>query len=453
MNAQDQPITQVLNGAKQFIVPIFQRDYSWGTKQCKQLWDDIVRVGSDENAKSHFLGSVVYVAAGNTNAAITRWLLIDGQQRITTIILLLAALRDRMLELGLHDEDVPSADEIEDYYLINRHGQNDRRYKLHLRRADHETVSALLDKRGIPTIASDAVKENYNFLRNLVSNSEIKTVYAGIAKLVVVDVCLTRGQDDPQMIFESLNSTGLDLTQADLIRNFVLMRLDEALQTELYRDYWQPIEMSFGRRYRTEFDKFVKDFLTLQLRPSSPLRSSETYHDFQRYYSDNSQSRSIKAILEDLRDFGGYYTAFSLGQEIHPKLKSAFARLRSLIEVAAPVVMALYKHYVQSKTLSSEEFIEAIELLESYVFRRSVCDMQTRSLGQIFASLAYRIKRDQPMLSLKIALARQGKKRRFPSDVEFQAALEARDVYNMRTCFYLLDRLENFDTKEHLGIA
>ena len=335
MNAQDQPITQVLNGAKQFIVPIFQRDYSWGTKQCKQLWDDIVRVGSDENAKSHFLGSVVYVAAGNTNAAITRWLLIDGQQRITTIILLLAALRDRMLELGLHDEDVPSADEIEDYYLINRHGQNDRRYKLHLRRADHETVSALLDKRGIPTIASDAVKENYNFLRNLVSNSEIKTVYAGIAKLVVVDVCLTRGQDDPQMIFESLNSTGLDLTQADLIRNFVLMRLDEALQTELYRDYWQPIEMSFGRRYRTEFDKFVKDFLTLQLRPSSPLKSSETYHDFQRYYSDNSQSRSIKAILEDLRDFGGYYTAFSLGQEIHPKLKSAFARLRSLIEVAA----------------------------------------------------------------------------------------------------------------------
>ena len=141
--------------------------------------------------------------------------------------------------------------------------------------------------------------------------------------------------------------------------------------------------MSFGRRYRTEFDKFVKDFLTLQLRPSSPLRSSETYHDFQRYYSDNSQSRSINAILEDLRDFGGYYTAFSLGQEIHSKLKSAFARLRSLIEVAAPVVLALYKHYAQSKTLSSDEFIEAIELLESYVFRRSVCDMQTRSLGQI----------------------------------------------------------------------
>ena len=448
MNAQDQPITQVLNGAKQFIVPIFQRDYSWGTKQCKQLWDDIIRVGSDENVKSHFLGSVVYVAAEETNAAITRWLLIDGQQRITTIILLLAALRDRMLELGLPAENVPSAEEVEDYYLINRHGKNDRRYKLHLRRADHDTVSALLDKKGIPSNPSEAVKENYNFLRNLVSNSEIKAVYAGIAKLVVVDVCLTRGQDDPQMIFESLNSTGLDLTQADLIRNFVLMRLDEALQTELYQDYWQPIEMSFGRRYRTEFDKFVKDFLTLQLRPSSPLRSSETYHDFQRYYSDNSQSRSINAILEDLRDFGGYYTAFSLGQEIHSKLKSAFARLRSLIEVAAPVVLALYKHYAQSKTLGSDEFIEAIELLESYVFRRSVCDMQTRSLGQIFASLAYRIKQDQPLLSLKIALARQGKKRRFPSDAEFQAALETRDIYNMRTCFYLLDRLENFDTKE-----
>jgi predicted transport protein len=286
----------------------------------------------------------------------------------------------------------------------------------------------------------------------LVAQADVQTVYAGIKKLVVVDVCLTRGQDDPQMIFESLNSTGVDLTQADLIRNFVLMRLDETSQTQLYEEYWQPIEQAFGRRYRTEFDKFVKDFLTLQMRPGTPLKAAEIYHEFRSFFSRTVEKRGVDGILSDLRRFGTYYTAFSLGQEKQPALKEAFARLRSLIEVASPVVLTLYDYHERAKTLSADEFVEAIELLESFVFRRSVCDMQTRSLGQIFASLAYRITETQPLLSLKVALYRQGKKRRFPTDAEFREALETRDVYDMRTCFYLLDRLENF-SKERIDTA
>lgn len=455
MKAEDTLVTNLLEGAKQFIVPIFQRDYSWGTKHCQQLWKDVIRVGSDPSVKGHFLGSVVYVAAEDNSAAITRWLLIDGQQRMTTLTLLLIALRDQVQHLHGDDglgEDMSSPEELDDYYLRNRHGKGDRKHKLHLRRADQDTLYALLDGKYLPDVASERVKENFNFLRDLVAQADVQTVYAGIKKLVVVDVCLTRGQDDPQMIFESLNSTGVDLTQADLIRNFVLMRLDETSQTQLYEEYWQPIEQAFGRKYRTEFDKFVKDFLTLQMRPGTPLKAADIYHEFRSFFLRTVEKRGVDGILSDLRRFGTYYTAFSLGQEKQPALKDAFARLRSLIEVASPVVLTLYDFHDRAKTLSAAEFIEAIELLESFVFRRSVCDMQTRSLGQIFSSLAYRITEAQPLLSLKVALHRQGKKRRFPTDAEFREALETRDVYDMRTCFYLLDRLENF-SKERIDTA
>jgi uncharacterized protein with ParB-like and HNH nuclease domain/predicted transport protein len=455
MKAEDTLVTNLLEGAKQFIVPIFQRDYSWGTKHCQQLWKDVIRVGSDPKVKGHFLGSVVYVAAEDNTATITRWLLIDGQQRMTTLTLLLIALRDQMNQApgnGDDGEEESTPEELDDYYLRNRHGKGDRRHKLHLRRADHDTLIALLDGKDIPDAASERVKENFLFLRDLVAQADVQTVYAGIKKLVVVDVSLTRGQDDPQMIFESLNSTGVDLTQADLIRNFVLMRLDESSQTQLYEEHWQPIEQAFGRRYRTEFDKFVKDFLTLQMRPGTPLKAADIYHEFRSYFSRIVEKRGVDGILSDLRRFGTYYTAFSLGQEKQPALKEAFARLRSLVEVASPVVLTLYDYHDRAKTLSADEFVEAIELLESFVFRRSVCDMQTRSLGQIFASLAYRITENQPLLSLKVALYRQGKKRRFPTDTEFREALETRDIYDMRTCFYLLDRLENF-SKERIDTS
>lgn len=455
MKAEDTLVTNLLEGAKQFIVPIFQRDYSWGTKHCQQLWKDVIRVGSDPTIKGHFLGSVVYVAAEDNTATITRWLLIDGQQRMTTLTLLLIALRDRMAELqgsATSGDEGSTPDELDDYYLRNRHGKGDRRHKLHLRRADHDTLISLLDGKGLPESPSERIRENFSFLRDLVAQVDVQTVYNGIKKLVVVDVSLTRGQDDPQMIFESLNSTGVDLTQADLIRNFVLMRLDESSQTQLYEEHWQPIEQSFGRRYRTDFDKFVKDFLTLQMRPGTPLKAVEIYYEFRSYFSRTVDKRGVDGILSDLSRFGTYYTGFSLGQEKHVALREAFSRLRSLVEVASPVVMTLYDYHDRAKTLTTADFVEAVELLESFVFRRSVCDMQTRSLGQIFAGLSYRITEAQPLLSLKVALYRQGKKRRFPTDAEFREALETRDVYDMRTCFYLLDRIENF-SKERIDTS
>ena len=455
MKAEDVRLTELLEGPKQFIVPVFQRDYSWGTKHCLQLWKDIVRVGSDANTKAHCVGSVVYVAAEENSAKITRWLLIDGQQRLTTVSLLLAALRNRVpaeepeSEHPVDDDGLPTRLELEDYYLRNTHGKGDRRHKLHLRRADQETMAAIVDAKECPAGASERIRENLEFFDEQLNNVDLELVYRGIKKLVAVDVCLTRGQDDPQMIFESLNSTGLDLTQADLIRNFVLMRQDEELQTRLYEDYWQPIEQAFGARYRTDFDKFVRDYLTLQLKPSKQLKADEIYQNFRTYFYGVEGSDPVEDTLAELKRFGTYYVAFSLVQEENPALKVAFRRLRLLVEVASPLVLKLYDCYSRAKTLPVKDFVTAVELLESYVFQRSVCAMQTRNLAQIFASLAYRIKEDAPLLSLKVALRRQGKKRRFPSDVEFREAMETRDVYDMRHCHYLLDRLEN-ESKEKI---
>jgi uncharacterized protein with ParB-like and HNH nuclease domain len=164
---------------------------------------------------------------------------------------------------------------------------------------------------------------------------------------VIVDVSLTRGHDDPQMIFESLNSTGLDLTQADLIRNFVLMRLDDELQTRLYKDCWRPIELDFGKRYRSEFDKFCRDFLVLKLRPSKQLRADVIYHHFRNYFHTESLTRSVEDILAELRRFAGYYVRFSLGREQDPKFAAASSRLRALVEVASPLMLRLHDAHVR----------------------------------------------------------------------------------------------------------
>jgi uncharacterized protein with ParB-like and HNH nuclease domain len=222
VNAQDLPFTQLLDGAKQFIVPIFQRDYSWGTKHCLQLWNDILRAGRNENVKGHFLGSVVYIPAGDAGAAITRWLLIDGQQRLTTLSLLLVAFRERLKYLLEHgeskvDETLPTPEEIDDYYLRNRHGKADLKNKLSLRRSDQETFTAMVHGKDLPRSPSEHLQDTYEFFVERIAEADLSCVYEGIRKLIIVDVSLTRGQDDPQMIFESLNSTGLDLTQADLL--------------------------------------------------------------------------------------------------------------------------------------------------------------------------------------------------------------------------------------------
>jgi predicted transport protein len=277
-------------------------------------------------------------------------------------------------------------------------------------------------------------------------SAEAGQVYAGIGRLIVVDVTLDRVSDDPQMIFESLNSTGVDLTQADLIRNYILMRVAEPLQTHLYETYWRKIEDLFRDAGR-QFDAFARDYMALMTRASKQARGDVIYHSFRDFFRDREAALGVEGALGEMLRYARHHAAFSLGRGVTGDLAAAMDRLNRLAEVAAILVMRLAE-LQEAGALPERDFVDALGLLESYVFRRSVCGMQTRNYWQTFSSLAYRLRAEAPLKSLNVALHRQRETARFPRDEEFMVELQTRDIYSMRTVHYLLDRLENHANKE-----
>lgn len=446
MKAIDRPFTKIINGTTQFMIPVFQRDYSWNEAECLQLWRDVLQIASDPSDRGHFIGSVVYISTGDTSAAFTRWLLIDGQQRVTTLTLLMAALRDHIEETGwTGSDDGPTAKRVERYFLTNVEEGGSRRSKLVLRRRDQDTLRAILDRTEPPEEPSERIQDNYEWFREQLVEADPEAVYRGISRLVVVDVTLDRGTDDPQLIFESLNSTGIDLSQSDLIRNFILMRLPEKEQTRLYDAYWSKIEGLFRGSEKT-FDAFVRDYLALRTQAAKQDRGDEIYFTFRRAFGQVGPE--LEHLLQELLRFARYHAAFSLGIGSPEEVREPLRRLRRLVDVPAILIMRLFECHEVDGTLGGADFRKAVELIESYVFRRAICGEQTRGYWQIFANLAYRIDRAHPLDSLAVGLARQRDAYRFPDDGEFREALTERDVYGKRVCFDLLDRLENDGSKE-----
>ncbi|HET9049623.1 MAG TPA: DUF262 and DUF1524 domain-containing protein [Chiayiivirga sp.] len=446
MKAQDLQFTQLLQGAKQFIIPIFQRPYSWEIAHCEQLWNDILRVGSHAELDSHFIGSAVYIPEAETSAAISRWLVIDGQQRITTLSLLLLALKRRLEAEGL---DAPvSAAEIEDYFLLNRYGKGELRYKMLLTRTDRDTLIALLDGKALAEGASHRIRENFDFFTGKLAGADLKVVYAGIQKLMIVDVRLQQGIDNPQMIFESMNSTGKALTQADLIRNYVLMGLPHAEQTRLYEDYWRPMEMLFGaENYTRYFDEFMRFFLVIHT-GNHRIRKDEVYDQFKTY----SLGQKVEPLLASLLEFARYYCAMALGKEQDAELARAFQDIRELrADVCYPMLMEVYHDYAQQQ-LAKEDFCQILLLVESYVFRRAICDIPTNSQRQTFATFCRGLKKDRYLESVKATFLLLPSYRRFPGDDEFRRQLQIRNLYKFNRRSYWLRRFENFGRKERVMV-
>ena len=215
----------------QFVIPIYQRNYDWSEEQCKQLLEDIIEVGRSpkDEAKVHFIGSIVYVCNDEyTTDEIEQYVIIDGQQRITTITLLLIALYHQAERL----EDNRLAETIYEYYLINKNADDDS-YKVKLKATENNErdLHYLLNKIPIPDSAYSNIKNNYNFFAKHITEDNREIIYDGFKRLLFVEIRLERGKDNAQKIFESLNSTGLDLSQADLIRNYILMGLEPSEQT------------------------------------------------------------------------------------------------------------------------------------------------------------------------------------------------------------------------------
>ena len=265
MKATEARLLDLLKKSPQFVIPIYQRTYSWTEKQCRQLWDDIVRCGSSDKISVHFVGSIVYVESGLSQVTHQSPLLvIDGQQRLATVSLLLAALARAVAESEPYDGF--SQRKIKHYYLLNPEESGERHFKLLLSQTDKGSLTAIVSDGEKPQQQSLRVTANFeSFSKWIAENKvELATLCKGLAKLVVVDVALNRDQDNPQLIFESMNSTGKELSQADLIRNFILMGLEPVLQTRLYEEFWRPMELDFGQEaYGTHFDSFMRHYLTV----------------------------------------------------------------------------------------------------------------------------------------------------------------------------------------------
>ncbi len=450
MKAVESDLFKFLQGTKQFIIPIYQRTYSWTRKQCEQLWNDIIKVAMDDSIPGHFIGSIVYIEEGIYQvSAVKQLLVIDGQQRLTTLSLLLNALAESMKNKG--DDAEKLRNKIYSYYLINKEEEDEERYKLVLTQTDKATYTAILDGMNLPKEYSPRIIENYKLFQDKITKSKLEPsqILKGIQKLFIVDVSLDRNYDNPQLIFESLNSTGLDLSQADLIRNFILMGQEPKVQKELYNKYWFPMESSYGYKYGSYFDRFMRDYLTIKTGSIPVMR--DVYHEFKKFMT-TQQNKSMGSIVSDIKYYSDFYVKMAFAESNDKELDESFKDIQELkVEVAYPFLLQVYNDY-HNGVISKSEFLEILKTVESYVFRRSIVGIPTNSLNKTFANLYKEIHRDNYLESFHAALQLKDSYRRFPNNEEFKSELKIKDVYNFRSRNYLLRKLENHNRKEKVDI-
>ena len=433
----------------QFVVPIFQRNYSWTARECSQLWRDIMRVGTDGGANSHFIGSIVYVDSDSfLLSGQDSLLVIDGQQRLATTMLLVEALARAVGDT----EPVPgfSARELRNYYLRDETQSGDRRYKMLLNETDRDAFIALMSQREVPVNGSRRVVENFEHFKERIDalKGDFTGICRGLSRLLVVDVGLDRNTDNPQLIFESMNSTGRRLSQADLIRNFVLMGQDQDLQSDLWRHYWRPMEDYFGQEaYVAEFDKFIRYYLTLKTGDIPNV--SAVYEAFKAYAGKPEVAKAgVEELVADVKRYAEYYCAMALGKEKNRRLAAAFQDLREFrVDVAYPFLLELYDDHAHDR-LTANDLLRIVRLVEAYAFRRAVCSIPTNSQNKTFATFARSIDKSRYYESVCQRLMQMPSYRRFPQDEEFKREIAVRDLYNFPRRSYWLRRMENDGREE-----
>ena len=455
MKATEAKLLDFLKKSPQFVIPIYQRTYSWTEKECRQLWDDIVRTGADDRISVHFVGSIVYIEQGLSQVTHQSPLLvIDGQQRLTTVTLLIAALAKALGDT--EPADGFSAAMLSGYYLLNPLEKGERKYKLILSQTDKTTLTAIVGNQKQPQERSLRVTQNFALFEGLLGGckSDFLAVCRGLAKLVVVDIALNRDQDNPQLIFESMNSTGKELSQADLIRNYILMGLEPELQTQLYEQFWRPMEVDFGQEaYGTHFDAFMRHYLTVK---TGEIPNINAVYDAFKGYARASRTNAtddnshIESLVCEIRDYARHFCAMALGSEPDSDLKLAFHDLRELkVDVAYPFLLELYRDY-KAEALTKVELLACVRLIEAYVFRRAICAFPTNSMNKTFATFTKALKKDRYFESIQAHFLGMQSYRRFPTDEEFRRDLHTRDLYNFRSRSYWLRRLENHGRKERM---
>lgn len=424
------------NQKNQLVIPIYQRLYSWEKEQCKQLWDDIIKIGGNDKMDGHFIGSILYVLDGITHSD-NALLIIDGQQRLTTITLLLTALRD-------HWSD--KRKEIEDHYLINSDKDSDKKFRLILSESDKDTLLYLIDKdRRKPSEPSLKIVENFKLFEEWISKNtnQLETIFKGLEKLMIVEIALEKGKDDPQLIFESMNSKGMELVQTDLIRNYIVMETEIEKQEYFYNKYWRAMEEDF-KQNKKWFDRFVRHYLTIKTRVPNINKVYVAFKDYRQ-----KEGIGIEDLLKDLQKYCGYFCQIAFKKEADKDLNKALGFLVDLeMDVIYPLLLELYSDYSDG-ILSKDDFIPIIALIESYICRRAVCGLGTNSLNKVFPSFTKHIQKDEYFESLKAHFLLLKNNQRFPNNDEFKDRFITRNFYNLKEKNkYFFERLENFDTKE-----
>ncbi|GAA8322621.1 DUF262 and DUF1524 domain-containing protein [Helicobacter pylori] len=403
----------------------------------------------------HFIGSILYALDGIYTTSHNELLIIDGQQRLTTITLLFIALRNR-------SSDEVKCKEMESY-LINSDKDGDKKFRLILSDSDKDTLLSLIDKdRRKPSEPSSKIVENFKLFEEWVSKNtnKLETIFKGLEKLMIVEIALEKGKDDSQLIFESMNSKGIELTQTDLIRNYIVMETEVEKQEDFYNQYWRAMEEEFKQDKKQDkklFDRFVRHYLTIKTGKIPNI--NRVYVAFKDY--QQKEGIKIEALLQDLQKYCGYFCQIVFKKESDKdkddkKLNKALGFLVDLeMDVIYPLLLELYSDYSDG-VLSKDDFISIIALIESYICRRAVCGLGTNSLNKVFPSFTKKINKDQYLESIEAHfLSLEKTTGKFPKDSEFRDSFITKELYGRnktkkKKTKYFLERLENFNREERV---
>lgn len=449
MKANETKVEDFLSSNKtQFVIPVYQRNYDWSMSQCKQLLDDILEVGTNDIMNAHFIGSIVYVHDDvYTSSRIKELTIIDGQQRLTTLTLIYLTL----YRLAIEIEDKGLEAEISETYLTNKFAPEEEKLKLRPTENNDKAIKYLLRSDKDEEFSDfSKVIDNFNYFKSRITEENLEFVLKGLAKLMFVEISLDREKDDPQRIFESLNSTGLELSQADLIRNYILMGLYHKEQNKIYNNYWEIIEkLAKDETLNTSrVSDFIRDYLTL-VNNKIPNKN-KVYLEFKAKFP-TTDLHELEANLSPIKSLAKFYNKLlnpknELDKEIRLQLEY-IDRLE--INVAYPFLMKVYEDYSEN-IIDKETFIGVLDFIQSFVWRRFIVGLPTNALNKIFMTLYEKVDKSDYLLSLQRWLLKRVGSQRFPRDKEVIENLKLKDVYNIKfkNRTYLLERLENFENKE-----
>lgn len=455
MNSTVTSVLTFLEGSKQFVIPIYQRTYEWKREQCEQFWDDVLNIGANSEPKPHFFGSIVYMDPEEPQniGDVREIFVIDGQQRLATLSLLLSALSRVLQEQGVDIGISPK--ELLNLYLFNDNKIGEARYKQILTQSDKETFISLLEEdRELPTPFSPLLERNYRFFYSQCKKVNLEIVYRGIQRLQIVSIVLNPSQDNPQLIFETLNAKGLDLSEVDLIRNYLLMGQDPDSQIRLYNNLWFPIEQRF-RNKDQHFRRFMRHYLTLKTRQIPKL--SDIYKKFKRHVemAQSSEEVEVEEIVKEISRYSKHYLNIVLFHEEDTELKACLKDLHELkADTAYPFLLNVYDCYTKGK-IEKSEVIRTLQLVESYIFRRAVCGLSNKFLNHIFVDILSGIDTDDEnnyLENLNEAFLDLPDHRRYPRNREFNFYFRSKDMANFSSRDYLLRKLENYKRKEHIKV-